>query len=85
MAASAGLQTETISRAENGHLCPSLPSLAAIATALGCGLADIVDADRPLPPPDLSPADTEMLGAWRRLSQRERGAVLALVVGLRPK
>ena len=79
VAEKAGLPVETISRAENARMVPSLGTLLALAGALGVGLADIVDPGRPLPPPVLTSDEHELLAAWRSAIPGGRRALLELL------
>ncbi|MDP2308838.1 MAG: helix-turn-helix transcriptional regulator [Pseudomonadota bacterium] len=75
----AGLQPETISRAETGHRAPSLPTLAAIALGLGCSVGDIVGGPGIEPLPALTDEEQRLLNGWRRLRPRAREHLLGLI------
>ena len=83
LAEKAGLPVETISRAENARMMPTLATLAAVATALGVDLADLVDPSRALPPPALSPEEEAILALLRAATPRARELVAGLLEELR--
>ena len=85
VAENAGLPVETISRAENARMTPTLATLASLANAFGVELADLVDPDRPLPPPDLPPEELLLLETWRAASPRARELVAELLEELGSK
>lgn len=70
---------ESISKAENGRVMPTLFTLADLARGLGLGLADIVDPGRPLPPPDLTDEEAQILEAARRMPPEAQAALLTLL------
>lgn len=79
LAAAAGLQAETVSRIETATVSADISSLAYLARALGVGIADIVDPERPLPSGGLESADIEILLAAKRLSPEAREALIRLM------
>jgi transcriptional regulator with XRE-family HTH domain len=50
----AGISVDAVNRIENGTRIPTLPTLSALARALGVDVADLVRTDR-IPPPTLPP------------------------------
>ena len=85
VAEKAGLPVETISRAENARMMPTLATLAALSRALDVTLADLVDPGRPIPEPLLTPDEHGLVEAWRKASPRGQELVTGLLAELAEK
>lgn len=79
LAEAVGVSPVTLSRWERGHAALGLARLALVADALGVGLGDLLDHNRPLPTAD---GLRRLQTRWVRLSERDQRAVLALIDAL---
>ena len=73
------IQPESLSRAESGARALSLSNYSRVARALGVGLGDLVDVERPSPEPTDSPEDGELQRLWARIAPTRRAAILRIL------
>jgi len=74
-----GIEPVTLSRLETGHRAVSITSASRMADALGVGLGDLLDVQRPLPESEQPPEAAELVREFTGLSAPRRELVLRLV------
>jgi len=74
-----GIEPVTLSRLETGHRAVSITSASRMADALGVGLGDLLDVQRPLPESEQPPEAAELVREFTGLSAPRRDLVLRLV------
>lgn len=83
LAEAIGVEPESISRAETGVISLSLTNLSKIAEVLSVSISDVVDCERPRPPPPMPASDEqELLTTFSRLNTDGRRAALGAVNGI---
>ena len=79
LAEEVGIQPHGLSRIEQGHRAPSLSTLATLAGALGVTLGDLLAVEKPVPAPDHTASEAQMLRLFGKLDERQQKAVIALL------
>jgi len=74
-----GIEPVTLSRLETGNRAVSISSASRMADALGVGLGDLLDVQRPLPESEQPPEAAELVREFTGLSAPRRDLVLRLV------
>ena len=74
-----GIEPVTLSRLETGNRAVSISSASRLADALGVGLGDLLDVQRPLPESTTPPEAAELVREFTALSAPRRDLVLRLV------
>jgi len=67
-----GIEPVTLSRLETGHRAVSITSASRMAEALGVGLGDLLDVQRPLPESEQPPEAAELVREFTGLSAPRR-------------
>ena len=73
------VQPESLSRAESGTRSLSISNLARVAEALHVGLGDLLDVQRPVPTPERSPEEEELLRLWNGFDAAQQEGLLRIV------
>lgn len=72
------IEPVSLSRLETGHRALSVSTLSRISDALGIGLGDLLDVDRPIPEPSLGPDEAEILRLFGEISKERRDLLLRM-------
>jgi|GEM_PF-261883 len=73
-----GLEAVSLSRLETADRALSVSTLAAVATALGVGLGDLLDVARPVPAAENGPEEAELIRLFVKLPQSQKDILLRL-------
>jgi transcriptional regulator with XRE-family HTH domain len=80
VAEGAGLDPQSVQRAEQGKVALSLVRLHAIASYLGITMSEIFeDVGKPVPATPWDPQEAAVLDLWHRIDSAKRGLVLRVL------
>jgi len=80
LAEAAGVDPQTVQRAETGRVSLSVPRLQVLADALGIKMADLfLDVGGPVPEVPWTTDEAAVVAAWRRVPEERQGLALRLL------